>query len=153
MDSEDYQQQCSYGRYQWSIGETVGYHQNTDLCLHCHCANIYVLLLLNVTLLTQLIQSSILFDDLATGVVDDGVKKETVVVRGEDGVPTHSTVNEEELSYVSKPEVSKDEPGSNLSNNDGQELGLNAQVNVDVSTLVHGLLVILGHIFLTPFAS
>lgn len=50
--------------------------------LHCRCANINDLLLLNVTLLTKLIQSSIHFDDLAAstnkgGVIDDGVESVT----------------------------------------------------------------------------
>ena len=78
------------------------------------------LLLLNITLLTQLIQSSILFDDLGTGtnkdveVVHRGVASDVsnsisnlvsplsraVIVRDEDGVSIHSTEDEDKLARV-----------------------------------------------------
>jgi hypothetical protein len=136
------------------------------------------LLLLNVPLLTQLIQSSILYDVATStnkpgGLVVDGVESEVsnsslaspssravIVQDGDSGVSIHSIVNEDESAYVSKPEVSKDvlpEP-KNLSlklkaDDDGEVDPSVQDTTVDVSTLVHGLLVILGHIFLTPFAS
>ena len=145
---------------------------------YCHCANTNGLLLLNVPLLTQLIQSSILFnDDLGTSTNKvgfiDGAESEVsnsslaspssraVIVRGGvSGVSIHSIVDEDESAYLSKLEVSKDvlpEP-KNLSlklkaDDDGEVDPSVQDTTVDVSTLVHGLLVILGHIFLTPFAS
>ena len=137
-------------------------------------------MLLNVPLLTQLIQSSILFnDDLATstnkgGLVNDGVESEVsnsslaspssraVIVQDEDGVSIHSIVDEDESAYVSKPGVSKDvlpEP-KNLSlklkaDDDGQVDPSVPSVQdttvVDVSTLVHCLLILLRQLFHSPF--
>ena len=83
-----------------------------------------------------------------------------IVQDGDSGVSIHSIVNEDESAHVSKSEVSKDvlpEP-KNLSlklkaDDDGEVDPSVQDTTVDVSTLVHGLLVILGHIFLTPFAS
>lgn len=120
--------------------------------------------LLNVPLLIQLIQPSILFDNLNKGgLVDDGVESEVsnsssnlasppssraVIVRDEDsGVSIHSIVDEDESAYVSKQEVSKDvlpEP-KNLSlklkaGDDGQAVSSSVQdTAVDVSTLYMSL--------------
>jgi hypothetical protein len=117
------------------------------------------LLLLNITLLTQMIQSSILFVNLGTsmnegGDVDDGAggsfelaipTSRAVTVRDEDGVSIHP--------YVSKQEENKDVPwGPNLSlskADDGDD-GVSSKVQdtVDVSTLAHCLLKLLGILFL-----
>ena len=136
------------------------------------------LLLFNITLLTQLIQSSILFDDLGTstnkvgGVVDDGLESEVsnsssnlailpsraVIVRDEDGVSIHSTEDEDKSAHVSKPEVNKDVPrGPNLSlskADDGYDgVSSKAQDTVDVSTLAHCLLKLLWHTVSYPFTT
>ena len=111
------------------------------------------------------------------GVVDDGVESEVtnsssnltspssraVVARDEDsGVSIHSIVDEDESAFVSKPEVSKDvlpEP-KNLSlklkaDDDGQVDPSVPSVQdttvVDVSTLVHCLLILLRQLFHSPF--
>ena len=136
------------------------YHQNVDTHLaYCHCADTNGLLLLNVTFLTQLIQSSIIFDDGASTNKGGGVDSDAsnsgsnlvspssraVIVRDEDpGLSIHSTAENESAS-VSKPEVSKDVSlGPNLSlklnaddgDDDGQEVDPNLEnTTVDVSTL------------------
>ena len=86
---------------------SVGNHQNVDTCLaHCHRADTNCLLLLNVTLLTQLIQSSILFDDLGTSTNETSISNlvsppsRAVIVRDEDGVSIHSTEDEDKLARV-----------------------------------------------------
>ena len=119
-----------------------------------------------------MIQPSILFnnDDLDTstnkgGFVDDGAESEVtnsrsnltspsgraVVARDEDpGVSIHSIVDEDESAHVSKQEVSKDvlpEP-KNLSlklkaDDDGQVDSSVQDTIVDVSTLLHCLLILL----------
>jgi len=127
-----------------------------------------LLLLFNITLLTQLIQSSILFnDDLGSstnkgGLVDDGAESEVsnssltcpssraVIVRDEDGVSIHSIVDEDESADVSKLEVNMDvlpEP-KNLSFDQTADPSLKDTM-LDVSTLVHVSLS-LGNFFL-PF--
>ena len=125
---------------------------------HCHRANTNDLLLLNVTLLIQLVQSNILFDDSTStnkgGVVESEVTNSSsklaspssraVIVRDEDGVSNHSTVNEDKLAHVSKPEVNMDvlpEPknlGLNLEADDGDD-GVSVPLQdtiMDVSTLL-----------------
>jgi len=131
--------------------------------------------LLNVTLFAQLIQSSILFgDDLATstnkgGFVDDRAESEVsnsssnltspssraVIVRDEDpGVSIHSTVDDDESAFVSKPEVSKPE-AKNLSlklkaDDDGQIDSSVQDTIVNVSTMyVHCLLILLRQLLFT----
>lgn len=136
-------------------------------------------LLLNVPLLTQLIQQRIFFnDDLATstnkGGAVDGAESEVsnsssklaspssraVIVQDEDyGVSIHSIVDEDDSANVSKPGVSKDvlpEP-KNLSLNlkaddDGQEIDTSVQnTTVDVSTLYVHCLNLLRKLFHSPF--
>ena len=124
------------------------------------------LLLLNITLLTQMIQSSILFVNLGTsmnegGDVDDGAggsfelaipTSRAVTVRDEDGVSIHP--------YVSKREENKDVPwGPNLSlskaddGDDEVSSKVQVTVTVDVSTLAHCLLKLLWHTFSYPFTT
>jgi len=117
------------------------------------------LLLLNITLLTQLIQSSILFVNLGTSMNNGGdgaggsfelaiPTSRAVTVRDEDGVSIHP--------YVSKREENRDVPwGPNLSlskADDGDD-GVSSKVQdtVDVSTLAHCLLKLLWHTFSYPF--
>ena len=130
------------------------------------------MLLLNVTLFTQLIKSSILFDDDLDsmnkgGFVDDGAESEVtnsrsnltspsgraVVARDEDpGVSIHSIVDEDESAHVSKLEVNMNvlpEP-KNLSlklkaDDDGQVDSSVQDTIVDVSTLVLVSLSFLWH--------
>ena len=139
---------------------------------------IFMLCCYSMSLSTQLIQPSILFEDLGTsknkgGLVDDGVESEAansslkpasspssraVVARDEDsGVSIHSIVNDDESAYVSKPDVSKNvlpEP-KNLSlklkaDDDGEVDPSVQDTIVDVSTLyVHCLLNLLRQLFLT----
>ena len=133
--------------------------------------------LLNVSLLTQLIQQRIFFnDDLAIstnkGGAVDGAESEVtisssnltspssraVIVLDEDsGVSIHSIVDEDESTHVSKPEVNMDvlpEP-KNLSlklkaDDDGQVDSSVQDTIVDVSILyVHCLLNLLRQLFLT----
>ena len=69
-----------------------------------------------------------------------------VIVRDGNGVSIHSIADEDELAHVSKSEINKDVPGSNLSlnlkaDNGDDGVGSNLQDTiVDVSTLVHCLL-------------
>ena len=151
------------------------YRQNIDTYrAYCHRADTG-LFLLNVPLLTQLIQPSILFNDnldtsVNKGGLVDGVESEVsnsssnltspssraVVARDEDsGVSIHSIVNDKESTYVSEPGVNKDvlpEP-KNLSlklksDDDGQVDPSVQDTTVDVSTIVHVSLSILGILFL-----